>query len=405
MAHIWCLFAAVGAVSGEGRNLAEWGVADALSHHKLTKEFHGLSEPAFGRKQGNAAPLLDSQGGAGHECIFAYHVPASVVLQATRQYLPTLEAVMATINDKDGKFAKLGWNIGENELSRLMHEYERDDFMIPGGHFENPKSTISAWVMFYRNAWLAMRTLPETSATRLAMQTELHDKHDRLLVDALEFADYNFGGLVCERDDWFSLIAHERYTSSVYPAFRGLMGSFRESFAFTQGPTFAAALGEVEAHNGTLKVCTRAEWGTGGIMPAAQEPLHGTPPPAAAAAAGRAHFTLKNGVQVPLVGQGGQSGEGQYENCMSALRAGIRLLDTAMLYGTQQDVGRAVHDSGVPRNEITVMSKIGGEGTEEGLGAETRATFFANLKKLNLTYVDIYMIHHQVPGRSVCRCA
>ena len=66
-------------------------------------------------------------------------------------------------------------------------------------------------------------------------------------------------------------------------------------------------------------------------------------------------FTLKNGVKVPKLGLGTwqiPDGDEAYNSTKWALEAGYRHIDTAMAYGNEASVGRAIKDSGIPREEI-----------------------------------------------------
>ena len=70
--------------------------------------------------------------------------------------------------------------------------------------------------------------------------------------------------------------------------------------------------------------------------------------------------TLNNGDKMPLNGIGTYSlvGEECYRAIRSALDLGVRLIDTAYMYHNEEEVGRAIRDSNVPREEIFVITKI-----------------------------------------------
>ncbi len=99
---------------------------------------------------------------------------------------------------------------------------------------------------------------------------------------------------------------------------------------------------------------------------------------------------LSGGVRMPLVGLGTWQLKGNrgYEAIRHALDVGYRHLDTATMYENESDVGRAIRDSGVPREEIFVTTKLppGREGRE-------RKTLAASLKNLGTGYVDLWLIH------------
>lgn len=83
------------------------------------------------------------------------------------------------------------------------------------------------------------------------------------------------------------------------------------------------------------------------------------------------------------------------EAVLHALRAGYRHIDTAALYDNEADVGAAVRDSGVPREEVFITTKLwnSDHGYEEAQEAAR-----TSLRKLGLDYVDLYLVHAPVPG-------
>jgi len=84
-----------------------------------------------------------------------------------------------------------------------------------------------------------------------------------------------------------------------------------------------------------------------------------------------------------------------YEAVRAALAEGYRMVDTAKLYGNEADVGQAVRDSGLPREEVFVTTKVwdSDHGYAEALKAGRRS-----VERLGLGYVDLLLIHS--PGRS-----
>ena len=76
-----------------------------------------------------------------------------------------------------------------------------------------------------------------------------------------------------------------------------------------------------------------------------------------------------------------------------AIGLGYRLLDTAAKYGNEAGVGRGIRDSGVPREQLYVTTKL--RGSEQGAG--TRDALRASLDRLGLDYVDLYLIHWPLP--------
>jgi diketogulonate reductase-like aldo/keto reductase len=110
-------------------------------------------------------------------------------------------------------------------------------------------------------------------------------------------------------------------------------------------------------------------------------------------------FTLSNGVKIPCVGFGTwqtPDGEAAVSSVKAALKAGYRHIDTAAVYGNEESVGRAIKESGVPRNEIFLTTKLGN--SEHGYEAALRA-FEASAKKLGTDYFDLYLIHWPNPAK------
>ncbi len=102
---------------------------------------------------------------------------------------------------------------------------------------------------------------------------------------------------------------------------------------------------------------------------------------------------LNNGVEMPLLGFGvfQMSDLEECERCVSdAIETGYRLLDTAASYGNEEAVGRAIQKSGVARDEVFVTTKLwlADAGYER-----TKAAFQRSLDRLQLDYLDLYLIH------------
>ena len=106
---------------------------------------------------------------------------------------------------------------------------------------------------------------------------------------------------------------------------------------------------------------------------------------------------LNNGVDIPIIGLGTWTltGKDAYNAVLIALQAGYRLIDTAMMYGNERKIGEAVKDSDIPREEIFVTTKVWN--TDHGYNKALKA-FERSLKKLNMSYVDLYLIHWPVTG-------
>ena len=82
---------------------------------------------------------------------------------------------------------------------------------------------------------------------------------------------------------------------------------------------------------------------------------------------------------------------------MRGARLGYRHIDTARIYGNEADVGAAVRESGVPREEVFVTTKLWND--DQGYETALRA-FDASLGRLGLDYVDLYLIHWPVAGQA-----
>ena len=102
---------------------------------------------------------------------------------------------------------------------------------------------------------------------------------------------------------------------------------------------------------------------------------------------------LNNGTKMPVIGFGVfriPEGE-EVENVVKeALRAGYRMIDTAMIYKNETGVGKAIRESGLPREEIFVTTKLWNE--DQGYDNALKA-IDASLARLGMDYVDLYLIH------------
>lgn len=108
---------------------------------------------------------------------------------------------------------------------------------------------------------------------------------------------------------------------------------------------------------------------------------------------------LRDGVEIPRIGLGVyQSARGAETQraVAEALRIGYRHVDTARIYGNEQDVGAAVRESGVPRSQLFVTTKLWND--DHGHDAALRA-FDASLKRLGLEHIDLYLLHWPVPRK------
>lgn len=110
-------------------------------------------------------------------------------------------------------------------------------------------------------------------------------------------------------------------------------------------------------------------------------------------------LTLNNGVEMPQFGLGVYKVDKglQIENTVKdAINIGYRLIDTAAFYENEEGVGKAIKESGVPREELFITTKVWN--TDQGYD-QTLNAFDNSLKKLGLDYIDLYLIHWPVKER------
>jgi 2,5-diketo-D-gluconate reductase A len=106
---------------------------------------------------------------------------------------------------------------------------------------------------------------------------------------------------------------------------------------------------------------------------------------------------IGSGVRMPLLGLGTwlAGGRGAYQAVRRALDIGYRHIDTATMNGNEDQIGRAVADSGVPREDIFITTKL-----QPSDGGRERATIEASLHALSMEYVDLWLIHWPPGGRA-----
>ena len=103
------------------------------------------------------------------------------------------------------------------------------------------------------------------------------------------------------------------------------------------------------------------------------------------------YITLNDGIKIPAIGFGTfliPPDGSTYRAVREALEIGYRHIDTAAAYENEEEVGRAVRDSGVPREEVFITSKLWLSQFDEPQRGVERS-----LKKLNTDYIDLYLIH------------
>jgi diketogulonate reductase-like aldo/keto reductase len=110
-------------------------------------------------------------------------------------------------------------------------------------------------------------------------------------------------------------------------------------------------------------------------------------------------LALNTGARIPTVGLGvwqAPQGEVTRSAVTAALGLGYRHVDTARIYRNEADVGAAIRESGVARDEVFVTTKLWND--DQGYDKTLRA-FDQSLGRLGLDYVDLYLLHWPVPGR------
>src|SRR5687768_3016600 len=108
---------------------------------------------------------------------------------------------------------------------------------------------------------------------------------------------------------------------------------------------------------------------------------------------------LPSGALIPSIGLGvfqSQPGSETYQAVLSALQNGYRHIDTAQVYRNECDVGKAIRDSGVPREQIFVTSKIYASSWNYN---QVVAAVRDSNKKLGLGYIDLFLLHSPSSNR------
>eukprot|EP00747_Dinoflagellata_sp_TGD_P167650 gnl/TRDRNA2_/TRDRNA2_192399_c0_seq1.p1 gnl/TRDRNA2_/TRDRNA2_192399_c0~~gnl/TRDRNA2_/TRDRNA2_192399_c0_seq1.p1 ORF type:complete len:341 (-),score=63.37 gnl/TRDRNA2_/TRDRNA2_192399_c0_seq1:103-1125(-) len=136
----------------------------------------------------------------------------------------------------------------------------------------------------------------------------------------------------------------------------------------------------------------------GGIASKAGGPPYATMPPQPSATA---KIELSDGAKMPVFGLGvymSSPGPETYNAVKWALELGYRLIDTATLYDNEADVGRAIRDSGIPRSELWITTKLwnSSHGYQETLRAAKKS-----MSLMGLDYIDLYLVHSPRGGKIV----
>lgn len=104
------------------------------------------------------------------------------------------------------------------------------------------------------------------------------------------------------------------------------------------------------------------------------------------------YFKLRNGIEIPNIGLGTSLVEGQdcVLNIKQALEVGYRHIDTASAYKNEKDIGKAIRENNISREEIFITSKV----WKDSMGYENTIKSFNNsLENLGLDYIDLFLIH------------
>ncbi len=107
---------------------------------------------------------------------------------------------------------------------------------------------------------------------------------------------------------------------------------------------------------------------------------------------------LNNGLKMPWLGFGVfkmNDGQEVEHAVRKALEIGYRSIDTATVYGNEHGVGKAIHESNIPREDIFLTTKVWNDDQRE---KRTIAAFEESLERLETEYVDLYLVHWPVKG-------
>lgn len=113
------------------------------------------------------------------------------------------------------------------------------------------------------------------------------------------------------------------------------------------------------------------------------------------------HVTLNDGNIMPQLGLGvwqAADGSETADAVKSAIEAGYRSIDTAMVYQNERSVGEGIRRSGVSRDKLFITTKLWN--SDQGT-ARVRPALEASLKRLGLDYIDMYLIHWPTPSRDL----
>jgi diketogulonate reductase-like aldo/keto reductase len=110
----------------------------------------------------------------------------------------------------------------------------------------------------------------------------------------------------------------------------------------------------------------------------------------------KSRIKLNNDKEIPVLGFGTYQLRGEKkvkESVQAALETGYRLIDTAQMYGNEKLVGEAIRESGIPREEIFITTKL--DNDQHGY-EKAKSSFDKSMDRLNLGYIDLFLIHWPV---------
>lgn len=116
-------------------------------------------------------------------------------------------------------------------------------------------------------------------------------------------------------------------------------------------------------------------------------------------------FKMNNGIKIPVIGTGTNTfgkPDGDFyapvnndtTELISAIKAGYRLIDTAIMYKNECVIGKAVRESGIPRDQFFITSKIPAEPENIETDEAVQNSIDFSLEELDMDYMDLYLIHH-----------
>ena len=106
-------------------------------------------------------------------------------------------------------------------------------------------------------------------------------------------------------------------------------------------------------------------------------------------------FKLNTGAHIPAIGLGTwQDADAQEPAVTIALKSGYRHIDTARIYGTEAAIGKALKNSGIPRDQIFITTKLWNNSHHPD---DVSKALDASLKDLGVDYLDLFLMHWPSP--------